>query len=323
MNPNLKRQIQSHYDRIQTRHAQDQDRRQDQVYQKIPLVQEIDTEINKKGFSAVYQSLAGKDAQDLQRELDHLKDMKRDLLVQNGYPEDYLDPHYDCRECKDTGYLENGKRCDCLKQFLAQDLYEMSNMDRMLKRENFQSFNWSVFSKTIQPDQGVSPYENMKLVVQKVDQFLQDFPQDNGDNLLFYGGTGLGKTFLSNCIAKALLDENYTVIYQTSFTLIDLLERKKFGKESQADLDLAYQLLFSSDLLILDDLGTELTNQFTNAEIFNIINTRILAGKKILISTNLALHEIKNIYSDRVFSRIVQNFIPLRFIGEDLRYSNL
>ncbi|MBS4872550.1 MAG: ATP-binding protein [Peptoniphilus sp. oral taxon 375] len=323
MNPNLKRQIQSHYDRIRTRHAQDQDRRQDEVYQKIPLVQEIDTEINKKGFFAVYQSLAGKDAQDLQRELDHLKDMKRDLLVQNGYPEDYLDPHYDCRECKDTGYLENGKRCDCLKQFLAQDLYEMSNMDRMLKRENFQSFNWSVFSKTIQPDQGVSPYENMKLVVQKVDQFLQDFPQDNGDNLLFYGGTGLGKTFLSNCIAKALLDENYTVIYQTSFTLIDLLERKKFGRESQADLDLAYQLLFSSDLLILDDLGTELTNQFTNAEIFNIINTRILAGKKILISTNLALHEIKNIYSDRVFSRIVQNFIPLRFIGEDLRYSNL
>lgn len=323
MNQNLSRQVQRHYDRLQTKHARIQDQRQEKIYQEIPLIRDLDQEINKKGFSGVYQSLGGKSAQKIQGELDHLKQMKKDLLVQEGYPEDYLDKTYDCAICKDTGYLTNGEKCDCLKQFLAQDLYEMSNMDRMLKRENFETFNWSVFSKTIDPDEGISPYENMELIRRKVEKFLKDFPEDNGDNLLFYGGTGLGKTFLSNCIAKVLLDENYTVIYQTSFTLIDLLERKKFKREEAADLNLAYELLFSSDLLIIDDLGTELTNQFTNAELFNIINTRMLSGKKILISTNLGLHELKSLYSDRVFSRIFQNFIPLHFFGRDLRYTSI
>lgn len=166
----------------------------------------------------------------------------------------------------------------------------------------------------------MTPRENMLDILSIAEGFISNFDENNGDNLLFYGTTGLGKTFLCNCIAKALLDKNKIVIYQTAFTILDILERRRFGKSSSEMSDYQYNLLFSSDLLIIDDLGTEVSNTFTNAEIFNIVNTRIIAGKKTLISTNLTPKEISEIYTDRVFSRILDKFIPLKFYGKDLRW---
>ena len=138
--------------------------------------------------------------------------------------------------------------------------------------------------------------------------------------MLFYGTTGLGKTFLCNCISKSLLDKDKIVIYQTAFTILEILERRRFGKGNKEISDYQYDLLFEADLLVIDDLGTEVTNTFTNAEIFNIVNTRLIAGKKTLISTNLTPKEISGIYTDRIFSRILDKFIPLKFYGKDLRW---
>ena len=196
----------------------------------------------------------------------------------------------------------------------------MSNIGNLLNKENFQTFNIEVFSDNKFPGEDLTTRENMTDIVGLAEGFISNFEEDNGENLLFYGTTGLGKTFLCNCIAKALLDKNKTVIYQTAFTILDILEKRKFGKDSNQVNDYQYNLLFSADLLIIDDLGTEVSNAFTNAEIFNIVNTRIISGKKTLISTNLTPKEITEIYTDRIFSRILDKFIPLKFYGKDLRW---
>ena len=166
----------------------------------------------------------------------------------------------------------------------------------------------------------MTPRENMLDILGISEEFINNFDKNNGDNLLFYGTTGLGKTFLCNCIAKSLLDKNKIVIYQTAFTILDILEERRFGKGDKEMSNYQYELLFDADLLIIDDLGTEVSNTFTNAEIFNIVNTRLLRSKKTIISTNLTPKEISDTYTDRVFSRIFDKFNPLKFYGNDLRW---
>ncbi|NLI66362.1 MAG: ATP-binding protein, partial [Tissierellia bacterium] len=166
----------------------------------------------------------------------------------------------------------------------------------------------------------LTPRENMIDIVGIAEGFISNFDENNGENLLFYGTTGLGKTYLCNCIAKSLLDKNKIVIYQTAFTILDILEERRFGKGDKELSNYQYELLLDCDLLIIDDLGTEISNTFTNAEIFNIVNTRLLRNKKTIISTNLTPKEISDIYTDRVFSRIFHRFNPLKFYGNDLRW---
>ena len=150
--------------------------------------------------------------------------------------------------------------------------------------------------------------------------FAFNFDVNSKDNLLFYGETGTGKTFLANCIAKSLLDKGKIVIYQTAFKLLEILEDLRFGKNSNRD---KYNLLFEADLLIIDDLGTEMTNTFTNTELFNIINSRLLSNKKMIVSTNLSPKEIMDRYDDRIFSRLFSKFAVLHFFGKDLRWEKV
>ncbi|VHT35453.1 DNA replication protein DnaC [Clostridioides difficile] len=153
------------------------------------------------------------------------------------------------------------------------------------------------------------------------ENFVHDFKKDNSENLLFYGSTGLGKTYMCNCIAKELLDKGNVVIYQTSFRILDILEDYKFRRDTNNQIsEDNYKNLFDCDLLIIDDLGTELNNSFTSGEIFNIVNTRLVAGKKIIISTNLTPSQIGNTYTQRTLSRILDKFRILEFTGDDLRW---
>lgn len=252
--------------------------------------------------------------------IESLKMEKAYLLTEANIPPDYMELKYECESCKDTGYLDSGDKCNCLRQKLVTRAYKMSNLANVLSRENFQTFDIDIFSNEPFENEKLTPRENMIDIVGIAEGFISNFDVNNGENLLFYGTTGIGKTFLSNCIAKALLDKNKIVIYQTAFTILDILERRRFGKEVNSISDYQYNLLFDADLLIVDDLGTEVSNTFTNAEIFNIVNTRLIASKKTLISTNLTPKEISEIYTDRVFSRILDKFIPLKFYGNDLRW---
>ncbi|MGO1469078.1 MAG: ATP-binding protein [Tissierella sp.] len=299
--------------------------RVEEVYRKIPAIKRIDEDIFKIGLDMSKHIIGNPDTykknmQKAKEKIEKLKMEKAFILTESNIPKDYMDKNYSCKICKDTGYLENGRKCNCLKQRLVSRAYKMSNIETNLLKDNFKNFDINLFKDEHFEGESMTPRENMLDIIGISEGFIANFDDNNEDNLLFYGTTGLGKTFLCSCIAKALLDKDKIVVYQTAFTILEILERKRFGNKKKDRNFYEYDLLFDSDLLIIDDLGTEVTNTFTNAEIFNIVNTRIIKGKKTIISTNLTPKEISEIYTDRIFSRILQRFIPLKFFGQDLRW---
>jgi len=311
------------YERKRMTNSRKKELRIKEVYEKIPRIREIDSEINRTGISMSRALLNGvgnpeEILENLKIKLEKLKQEKAILLTENNIPMSYLDDEYDCTRCHDRGYMSNGTRCVCFKQQLINYAFSMSNLSNVLEKENFHTFNINIFSDKPYEDESVTPRENMMAILNVSEGFVINFDQENDENLLFYGSTGLGKTFLINCISKALLNKGKMVVYQTAFKLVEILENMRFGeKASSRD---QYNLIFEADLLVIDDLGTEMTNSFTNSELFNIINSRLLANKKTIISTNLSPKEIIERYDDRIFSRLFSKFSILHFYGHDLRW---
>ena len=298
--------------------------RTQEIYRDIPAIKRIDEDIFKIGLDMAKFIIGNPDGykEDIEKakeKIEKLKMEKAFLLTESNIDPSYMEKNYDCKTCKDKGYLDNGNKCTCLKQKLVSRAYKMSNIETNLLKDNFKNFDINIFKEEPFEGEAMTPRENMIDIVGIAESFIGNFEEKNDDNLLFYGTTGLGKTFLCSCIAKALLDKDKIVVYQTAFTILEILERKRFGRDRDKT-SYEYDLLFDADLLIIDDLGTEVSNTFTNAEIFNIVNTRIIKGKKTIISTNLTPKEISQIYTDRVFSRILEKFIPLKFYGEDIRW---
>ncbi|MDO5301113.1 MAG: ATP-binding protein [Tissierellia bacterium] len=318
----LHRDIQREYEAIRDQRTREREERIKRAHGAIPQLKQLEEDIQNFGAQACMSVLSTGDserAQRGQRELEEMEAYRRSLLVGAGYPPDYLDYQPQCPYCQDTGVTEEG-RCLCYQQKLAQRLHKMSGIERLLERENFENFDLERFSP--EPFQGEkrSPRENMEQILATAHSFIENFPQDNGENLLLYGPTGLGKTFLSSAIAGELLSRNHLVVYETIFGLIHILEEKVFGERGNGENHLKYNILFEADLLIIDDLGTETVNSFTTSQLFNVINTRLVKGKKTIISTNLTPSTISATYSDRLFSRIFQSYIPIRFYGKDLRW---
>ena len=325
MNKSILKELSIEYERKRDRQEREQQIRISKVYKEIPAIKRIEEDIFKTGLSMSKYIIGNPDnyMEKVERAKDKIESLKMEkafLLTESNIPADYMEIKYDCEVCKDTGYLENGPQCNCLKQALVSRAYKMSNLDNILQKENFGTFNIDIFKDEPFGDEIMTPRENMEDIAGIAEGFIGNFNENNGENLLFYGTTGLGKTFLSNCIAKSLLDKNKIVIYQTAFTILEIIEKHRFGRGDKEFNNYQYNLLFEADLLIIDDLGTEVANTFTNAEIFNIVNTRIIGGKKTIISTNLTPKEISETYTDRVFSRILDKFIPLKFYGHDLRW---
>lgn len=304
----------------------EQKKREREVYSKVPRIKEIDEEINKTGLLISRAVINNPDSYEenlllIKTEMNQLKQEKAFLMTENNLSPEYTDITYICDKCNDTGFIQNGNKCSCFKQALISKTYQMSNLEHVLKKENFQNFNISIFSPQPFDNEELTPRQNMMDILNTCEGFCINFNQDKEKSLLFYGTTGLGKTFMCNCIAKALLDKGKIVIYQTAFKILEIIEGHKFRGKSPTSINTEeYSRLFDADLLIIDDLGTELTNSFTNTEIFNIVNSRLVSGKKTIISTNLAPLEFGNTYTDRVFSRIFSNFTPLKFFGTDLRW---
>ncbi len=315
------------YERKRDKAYRDQRARKIKVYKEIPAIRRIDDDILKLGISMskhiIENPTTYKDTiEKAKKSIEELRMEKAYLMTESNIPADYMDIHYECEKCQDKGYLEDGSRCSCLRQSLVSRAYEMSNIENVLKKENFSNFNIDIFRDEPFEGESLTPKENMMDILGISEGFIYNFDENNGDNLLFYGTTGLGKTYLCNCIAKSLLDKRKVVVYQTAFTILEIIEKHRFNRGDQKLNYYKYNLLFDADLLIIDDLGTEVANTFTNAEIFNIVNTRILSGKKTIISTNLTPKEISETYTDRVFSRILDKFLPLKFYGRDLRWEN-
>ncbi|NBG88105.1 ATP-binding protein [Isachenkonia alkalipeptolytica] len=316
------KEILREYDRLRQQSEDLKKQRREEVYRRVPRIKEIDQEIARLGLmlSKSIIEAPGESQQLMDRiskEMENLKEDRAMLLTENNIPLSYLEKVYHCEQCKDRGFLGNGKKCACFKQKLIDRAYNLSNLTNTLDKENFHSFNIDLFSTEPYGEEKRSPRQNMMHLLNTSEGFVMNFKDPQTKNLLFYGGTGLGKTFLANCVAKALLDRGHIVIYQTSFKMIEVLEDLRFRRSQNKE---EYNLLFEADLLIIDDLGAELTNSFTNSELFNLINSRILRGKKIMISTNLSPMELAERYDDRIFSRLIAHFDVLKFYGEDLRW---
>ena len=257
----------------------------------------------------------------LNNEINKLKLEKQNILKSINLDENYLRPKYECPLCNDTGYVitdSSNTMCNCLKQELLNLEYNSSNLNK-LDKENFSTFNLNKYSNEIDFNKynvNISPQENMRNILKIVKNFIFNFDNPDEKNLLFTGNTGLGKTFLSNCIANEILNMNKTVLYQTAPIMLDTIIDYRFNR---IDGDI-YKNILSVDLLIIDDLGTESINSMKFTELFNIINSRILSNNtKTLISTNLSVNELLKNYDERIFSRFAGNYNICKFFGDDIR----
>ncbi len=293
--------------------------RYEEISVRIPEYDELRKETASIAAEAARAAIRGDMSKrdKLSKKLDSINEEKHILLTSAGYPQDYLDLHYDCPLCKDTGFV-NGSKCRCFQQAAIDLLYNQSNIKKILLLENFSNFNYDWYSEDyIDPVSGISALENIVNVTKNVNSFLSDFP--SGDNLLFYGDTGVGKTFLTHCIASELLGKGYSVLYLSAIDLFDLFSKYAFDNDSEADYRDVFSQILDCELLIIDDLGTELVNSFTNSRLFYCINERILAGQSTIISTNLSLEELMNTYSERIFSRLTMSYQIFKISGDDIR----
>ena len=296
------------------------------MYDENPKLSEIEDEINKVSLKSIKARIFSDDLsrqieQDkLTLQLDRLSKEYDEQLEKLGLTRKDFEPKYECDKCKDTGYIGN-KICSCFKQALINEAYKQSNIFK-IKDENFETFDFGYYSSTNDKQKyGIekSPLENIDAIRKLAYNFSHNLDDPAQKNLLFTGSTGLGKTFLANCVAAEAIKQGESVIYQTAPILLDKMVDYKFKfNKTEAERE-EYEKIFDVDLLILDDLGTEAMNSAKFSELFNILNTRLLKNKKILISTNLTPQEIKREYEERIFSRFVGDFIICRFVGEDIR----
>ena len=305
------------YENIRSEEEKSLIKRRKEIEKNYPEILELDALIQKKSLNLSMSILKGIDEITLNKFKDEITDLrvkKTESLVANGYDPNYLSLHYRCPKCKDEGYIGINK-CPCYKKKLVQLYYKNSDLKDTLLVNNFNNFNLSLFSNhKLNEDDRFSPRKNIENILIFLKQnYIPNFSTTT-DNLLFYGDSGTGKTFLSCCVAKELLDNGYLVVYRTVDELMNNLREIKFENNSELE-----NILINCDLLIIDDLGAEQITDFTTTEFFNLLNKKLLKKKKMIISTNLSLPDIRTTYTERISSRLLGNFKLYKFYTEDIR----
>ncbi|MCC8098381.1 MAG: ATP-binding protein, partial [Eubacterium sp.] len=284
----------------------------------VPRIQEIDGELlslnvrlaRLMGFTADMQERK-RAGEALREKTLSLINEKASLMAEKGYPEDYLENVYVCPLCRDTGFIEN-ERCSCFKALEREKMYSDSSMKSENDNETFETFSLDYYSDEINPRLKTSERKYMENVY----NICKRFSEKPEGNMLFTGRPGLGKSFLCHAITKAVLDRGTDAVCESAFVLFDRLIKNRFGKEEDSEYK---DSIFNTPLLIIDDLGTENINSASLAELFNIINYRLINKKPVIISTNFSLSDIKQLYTERIFSRIVGEYRIVSFFGSDIR----
>lgn len=304
-------QILHQYEMKQLNSRRQVERKLAYVYEHIPGYRDLEDAVAAISVAQGKKLLAGdNDAmEDLRDALAELSGRKVQLLEDAGLPADYLAPVYECPDCKDTGYID-GQKCHCFKQSMISLLYEQCNIPEMLQTENFNNLSYEYYE-----GEDLARFKN---AVNTCRNFVKNFNSDY-HNLFFYGTVGTGKSFLSGCVAKELIESGHSVIYFSATGLFDLLSKNSFDYKNREELRETYADLYQCDLLIIDDLGTELTNQFVTSQLFALLNERHMGKKATIISTNLSLEELRNRYSERIFSRITSHYEICKLSGQDIR----
>lgn len=293
------------------------------VYRKVPRIAELEKEISSCGILAVRAVVNGGDVRSATENLRDkslaMQSEVKKLLAENGYDENCFEPQYHCQYCRDTGYIEKDGRtvyCPCFKRLLTATACEELNRTAPLRLSTFESFDLNYYSHEIDRETGVSPYDKMQKIYNYCVQYAKTFTTES-KSLLLRGGTGLGKTHISLAIANEVTKRGFGVIYVSAPMLMSTLSNMHFSKESNENE--YFEMLANCDLLIVDDLGTEFSTQFSTTQFYNLCNSRMLLRKPIILNTNLSVNELEKSYSSRFISRIYGEGVRLNFVGEDIR----
>ena len=311
------RKIRDEYANKNLRAREDAERRADELHARFPDIASIDRILADTGMRIFGEAMKGRDGLDerianLRAQNEELRKTRAELLVSRGYPSDYSSVKYECRDCMDTGFIGT-KMCHCMRERLIKAGYESSGIGRLIETQSFDTFSLDYYRQT--PEQ----YNYMKQVYDLCRDYAESFTPEKGRNLLFCGTTGLGKTHMSTAIAKTVIERGYDVVYVTIQDLVSDFEHERFYRSYSDDGEIRSERYFVCDLLIIDDLGAEVANQFTVSCLYNVINSRINKTRSMIINTNLNEKEIRSRYSDRITSRLFGEFEAFRFYGRDIR----
>lgn len=314
---NYKR-IKEEYDGKYLRAAEAAELRRAEVAAVVDGVAEIDKQLSLTGFKIFDATLRGDKAaiEAINAENKELNKKKAALLVAAGYPADYTEIKYECDICGDTGVVDN-KICICMKKKLIEAGFESSGMSDLIKRQSFDNFSLDYYK------QSRETFSRMSSIFAIAKKYATDFDVATSGNIAMFGSTGLGKTHLSSAMASVIIEKGNDVYYAGANSMFADFEQKRFGNSADPDAEGDIEKYFSCDLLIIDDLGSEVTNQFTTSCLYNVINSRLNKRKPTIISTNLTQDEFRKRYWDRIASRVFGEYTVLPFCGVDIRAQKL
>ena len=287
--------------------------RRTELHGRFPRVWEIDRLLSRTGMDIMGVIASGRNTEEqisaIRERNEKLLAERGEILRAGGFPEDYSDVKYDCDICGDTGYVGT-QMCECMRRALCLAGYESSGIGALIGTQSFDNFSLEYYANG-------GNAELMKINRDNLKSFSEKFDGNTYRNFLFIGGTGLGKTHLSTSVAKSVIDKGYDVLYVTAVGMISDFEAVRFGDGSRAKHD--PDRYMEAELLIIDDLGTEVANQFTLSCIYDVINGRINARKSTIINTNLSSKDIEAKYNERIYSRLIGEYYPILFSGKDIR----
>lgn len=308
-------------ERIRERAEAENERRHAEVYARVPAIRSLDRRIAALMSEAVNAALGGpgRGMDALQSESLALQAERAEALVENGWPIDYLDGAWQCPKCRDSGFVE-GRACSCPLALYEQEKAKDLSALLRLGEESFGSFDLGLYSDRPDPASGISPRQMMEIVFDTCYDYALGFGPDS-QNLLFRGSTGLGKTFLSACIARVVSERGHSVVYDTAVSALGAFETRRFARsdEQAAEAEERVRRLMDSELVILDDLGTEMVTEMTKSALYTLINSRLIAAKKTIISTNLSSKDLARRYTPQIVSRLEGEYQTLTFAGSDIR----
>lgn len=311
-------------DNIRAKNQAEQLYRQQAVYARIPEIREIDQRL--RGHMAELVRLTIGRGPDMAEKINSIREenldlqMRRaELLTEHGFGPDYLDEIVSCPLCRDTG-LYKGVVCSCLEKLYNAELTK--ELGTLMRRgdESFEKFDLSLYPTEPDPVKHVVPRDTMRMVYEACRRYAENFSAVS-PNLLFQGGTGLGKTYLSACIARVVAQRGFSVCYESAAAALECYEISKFSRDSEEGeaASVRVRRMESCDLLILDDLGTEMLTSMSQSALYTLINKRLVGGRPTIISTNCSEDELHQKYSPQIVSRILGEFRPFPFVGQDIR----